>query len=168
MTWLHRNTRSAAIDLVRAETRRRKREETAASLAMTEISLPWESLSPVLDEVIDRLSTEDRHLVLCRYFEGQTHGDLARSLDLSEDAVRMRVSRALEKVRSLLQKRGITTTAAALATALPAYALTPVPASLSASVAVTAIASSIPSIPLITLGIITMTKKTAIAAMGNC
>jgi membrane protein implicated in regulation of membrane protease activity len=40
----------------------------------------------------------------------------------------MRVDRALSKLRDHLQRRGITSTAAALATALPACASTPVPA----------------------------------------
>lgn len=164
VTWLHRTTRSMAIDMVRAETRRRKREETAVSLAMQQSSIPWEEISPVLDEVIDKLGPDERHMVLSRYFEGQTHAELARSLGVSEDAVRMRVNRALEKIRALLQKRGITTTASALSAALPAHAIASLPSGLASAVVTTAVASFTPSISIITLGIITMTKKTAITA----
>ncbi len=165
VTWLHQTTRSTAIDLVRAESRRRKREEIAASLAtMSETPVPWEHISPVLDEVIDRLSPDERHVVLSRYFEGQSHAELARSLGLSEDATRMRVNRALEKIRTLLHKRGITTTASALSLALPAQAMTAVPSGLAASITTTALAASAAPVSIITIGIITMTKKTALAA----
>lgn len=166
VTWLHQTTRSTAIDLVRSEARRRKREETAALLAtMSESPVPWEQISPVLDEIIGQLSPEERHLVLCRYFEGQSHAQVAHSLGLSEDAARMRVSRALEKVRALLGRRGITTTATALSMALPAQAMTAVPSGLAASVSSTALAATAASTTsIITIGIITMTKKTAIAA----
>jgi RNA polymerase sigma factor (sigma-70 family) len=165
VAWLHRTTRSTAIDLLRAETRRRQREQTAASFAaMSEPSVPWERISPVLDEIIDRLPPDDRHLVLSRFFEGRSHAELARSLGLSEDAVRMRVNRALEKVRRLLHKRGIVTTAAALSMALPAQAITALPSGLAASVSACALAASAAPASLITLGILTMTKKSALAA----
>ncbi len=161
ITWLHQTTRSASIDLLRAETRRRKREETAASLAaMSETTAHWVQIAPVLDEVIGRLSPDERHAVLCRYFEGQSYMELGRSLGLSEDAARMRVNRALEKIRSLLQKRGITTTASALALTLPAQAMTAMPSGLAASVSATALAASAAPLSITTIGIIAMTKQT--------
>lgn len=164
VTWLHRTTRSTAIDLVRAEVRRRNREQIAASLAMNHSSIPWDEISTMLDEVIDKLSPDERHVVLSRYFEGQSHAELGRALGLSEDAVRMRVNRTLEKIRALLQMRGISTTAAALSTTLSAHALAAAPEGLASTVVTTAVASFIPSISITTLGIITMTQKTAMIA----
>jgi RNA polymerase sigma factor (sigma-70 family) len=162
VTWLHRTTRSTAIDLVRAETRRRKREKTAASLAMDPTLIPWDEISPILDDVINKLAEDERHAVLCRFFESQSHADLARSLGLSQDAARMRVNRALEKIRTMLEKKGITTTASALAVALPSHVFAAPPTGLALTVASTALASLTPSLPIITIGIVTMTKKTAI------
>jgi RNA polymerase sigma factor (sigma-70 family) len=162
VTWLHRTTRSTAIDLVRAESRRRKREKTAASLAMDQTSIPWDEISPILDDVIHKLAEDERHAVLCRFFEGQSHADIARSLGLSKDAARMRVNRALEKIRILLGKKGIATTASALAVALPSYVFAAPPTSLASTVASTALASLTPSLSIITIGIGTMTKKAAI------
>jgi RNA polymerase sigma factor (sigma-70 family) len=162
VTWLHRTTRSTAIDLVRAETRRRKREITAAALAMEQTAIPWDEISPILDDVINKLPEDERHAVLCRFFEGQSHADIARSLGLSQDAVRMRASRALEKIRTMLGKKGITTTASALALALPSHVFAAPPIGLPSTVASTALASITYSAPMITIGILTMTKKTAI------
>jgi RNA polymerase sigma factor (sigma-70 family) len=162
VAWLHRTTRSTAIDLVRAETRRRKREKTAASLAMDPTLIPWDEISPILDDVINKLAEDERHAVLCRFFGDQSHADLARSLGLSQDAARMRVNRALEKIRTLLEKKGITTTASALAVALPSHVFAAPPTGLASTVASTALASLTHSLPIITIGIVTMTKKTAI------
>ena len=162
VTWLHRTTRSTAIDLVRAETRRRKREKTAASLAMNQTLIPWDEISPILDDVINKLPEDERHAVLCRFFGGQSHADLARSLGLSQDAARMRVNRALEKIRRLLGKKGITTTASALSVALPSHVFAAPTTGLASTVASTALASLTHSLPIITIGVVTMTKKTAI------
>lgn len=162
IAWLHRTTRSTALDLVRTEVRRGKREQVAVSMSMNESYVPWERLSPVLDDVINGLSADERHMVLCRYFEGQSHAEIARSLNVSEDALRMRVNRALEKVRVLLQGRGITTTASALALVLPAHALVaPVSAVQVTSVTAAALSSLPPSLGLIKIIAITMTKKSA-------
>ena len=163
VTWLHRTTRSTAIDLLRAETRRRKRENTAASLAaMDQTSIPWDEISPILDDVINKLADDERHAVLCRFFEGQSHADISLSLGLSPEAARMRVNRALEKIRTMLEKKGISTTASALAVALPSHVFAAPPTGLALTVASTALASLTHSLPIITIGIVTMTKKTAI------
>jgi RNA polymerase sigma factor (sigma-70 family) len=137
-TWLHRVTRSVAIDLVRAESRRRRRESVAAeSLCPTRndpATMAWERISPVIDEVISCLPAADRELILSRFFGGCTHAAMAATLDLSEDAIRMRLKRAVDKMRGMLQRRGIVTTASLLALSLPSHAATPVPAGLQAAV----------------------------------
>ncbi len=125
--WLHRVTRSAAIDLVRAEQRRRQRETVAAALASESAGDLWDRLSPVIDEVIAQLPARDRELILSRFFTGSSHGAMARTLGMTEDAVRMRLKRAMEKMRALLERRGIATTGALLALCLPAHAGSIVP-----------------------------------------
>jgi len=136
--WLHRVTRSAAIDLVRAESRRRNRETAAAALADESCGgvgagFPWDQISPVIDEVIGQLPARDRDLIFSRFFTGSSHAAMARTLGLSEDAVRMRLKRAMEKMRALLQRRGIATSASLLALCLPAQASSPVPPILQAN-----------------------------------
>lgn len=125
--WLHRVTRSAAIDLVRSEERRRQRETVAAALAGESAENLWDRLSPVIDEVIAQLPARDRELILSRFFTGSSHGAMARTLGMTEDAVRMRLKRAMEKMRVLLERRGIATSAALLALCLPAHAGSVVP-----------------------------------------
>ncbi|MDB6077554.1 MAG: polymerase, sigma-24 subunit, subfamily [Akkermansiaceae bacterium] len=138
--WLHRVTRSVSIDMIRTETRRRRRETTAAATFAGEgggasaAPFAWEKISPVIDEVIARLPAADRELVLSRFFTGCSHAAIAATLGLSEDAVRMRLKRAVEKMRGLLERRGIVTSSALLALCLPAHAAPVVPDGLQTAV----------------------------------
>lgn len=56
LSWLHRTARHKAIDLVRSENRRRRREEIAHHQKMIDDTpeLDWAELEPVLDEEIGR------------------------------------------------------------------------------------------------------------------
>lgn len=133
--WFHRETHSASVDHVRAEVRRQNREQTAASLnAMKDSPEFWEQISPEIDDAINELSEENRALVLLRFYQNKTHPEIASELGISEDASRMRTNRALKKLRSLLSKRGITTTATILASTLPINAVSPAPPALAVSI----------------------------------
>jgi hypothetical protein len=94
----------------------------------------WERLRPFLDEVMDELSGRDREAVLLHFFDGRSYGEIGARLSLAEDAARMRVNRALDRMRALLERRGIGSTAAALALALANQAVVAVPAGLAATV----------------------------------
>ncbi len=91
-----------------------------------------ENLDGVLDDALHELNERDRGAVVLRFLEGNNLRDVGAALGLSEDAARMRVDRALEKLRALLAKRGVTSTASGLAAALAATALT-TPSSLAAT-----------------------------------
>jgi RNA polymerase sigma factor (sigma-70 family) len=146
--WLHRTCRSLAIDLVRAEMRRKQRESIAISHgAMNDSSdIDWRRLAPVIDELVDALSAADRELVLAKYYRNESHASIASRLGLTEVNARQRAARALEKLRVLLGRRGIATSAAALATVLPAHAIIPAPASLALAVS-SAASGVIPAAP---------------------
>ena len=83
-----------------------------------EPDVDWQELRPALDEALRTLHEEDREAVLLRYFERQAFADIGRTLHLSEDAARMRVDRALDRLRSFLSRRGVSSSAAALAAVL--------------------------------------------------
>jgi RNA polymerase sigma factor (sigma-70 family) len=137
--WLFTSTRYAAAKLVRGEQRRRTRE-TEAEL-MREIlhddganTLDWARVRPVLDAALAELGEEDREAVLLRFFEGRDYAGVGVRLGLGENAARMRVERAVEKLRAALDRRGVRSTGAALALALAGQAVTAAPAGLAASV----------------------------------
>lgn len=112
--------------------------EYASSTADAE----WERLRPVLDDAMDRLSEDDREAVLLRFFEGKSFADVGARLRLPENTARMRVDRALDKLRVALGRRGVTSTAAALAVALANQAIVAAPAGLAASVTGAALAGT--------------------------
>src|SRR5205814_9990353 len=91
------------------------------------------------------LNDRDRAAVVLRFLEHRTFADIGASLHLSEDAARMRVDRALEKLRVALVRRGISSTVAALSVALADHVVAAAPAGLIASSvtsAVTAVATT--------------------------
>jgi RNA polymerase sigma factor (sigma-70 family) len=159
--WLYTRTRFAASKALRTEQRRHAREEKACM----EPQLPpapepaWDKLQPVLDTVMHELDERDRTAVLLRYFEKRPLADVGAKLGLTEDAARMRLARALEKLRQLLARRGITSTTAALAGLLAQQTVTAAPAGLAVNIAGTALASASAATTGLTLTAIMATKS---------
>jgi len=94
----------------------------------------WRRIRPVLDDAMHELSESDRLAVLLRFFENRELRAVGAALGLSENAARMRVERALDKLCRQLAKRGVTPATAALAAALAGQAVAAAPAGLTASV----------------------------------
>jgi RNA polymerase sigma factor (sigma-70 family) len=138
--WLYAATRNAVLNLMRDEQRRKQRERAAGELAHADQAAgtaEWARLKPVLDAAMDELGDSDREAVLLRFFEGRAFAEVGRRLQVSENAARMRVERALEKLRARLAHRGVTSTAAALGLVLTQQAgaaTVSVPAGLAGSV----------------------------------
>src|ERR1700677_2258819 len=115
--WLYTSARYAAMRAVRTESRRQAREQEAH--AMTELlegSEPeanWEQLRPVIDGALHELPERDREAVILRSFEGRPFAEIGRLFSVTEDAARMRVERALERMSTSLRRSGVTSTAAA-------------------------------------------------------
>src|SRR5207253_984862 len=120
--WLYTSARFAAAKSARAEQTRRKHEQKAHAmnhLLNSPGSEPdWSELRPVLDDAMGSLDDLDREALLIRFFEGKELRAVGAILGLTEDAARMRISRSLERLRQLLAKRGVTTTAAVLSVTL--------------------------------------------------
>ena len=142
--WMFTATRRLAAQAVRTERRRRAREQ--AAFIMNEINPAgapqpdWERLRPELDAVLDQLGERDREAVLLRFFEGNSFGEIGGRLRLSENAARMCVERALDKMHAALASRGVSSTTIALGLALTAQAAAVAPAGLAASVTGVALA----------------------------
>jgi RNA polymerase sigma factor (sigma-70 family) len=150
--WLYTSAHFAAAKIVRGENRRRDREEkfmrepineTApdASRAETSAEAGWEKIRPALDDAMHELKESDRDAILLRYFENRQFAEVGAKLGLNENAARMRVERALEKLRAVFVKRGITT-ASALASIISANAVQLAPANLAATLTTTSIATA--------------------------
>ena len=115
--WLHSDTRFTSLEVLRKERRRAAREAIPME-ANDENN--WNELQPVIDEALAGLDTTERDAVLLRFFGDRSFAEIGAALRLAPDAARMRMNRALDKLREALEKQGIKTTAAALSAALMA------------------------------------------------
>jgi hypothetical protein len=96
----------------------------------------WKEIAPLLDEAMGQLGETDRNAVVLRYFENKTAAETAATLKLTEAAAHKRVNRALEKLRKIFTKRGITS-AVAIAAVLSVNSVQAAPAGLAGSIAAT-------------------------------
>ncbi|MFZ0825908.1 MAG: sigma-70 family RNA polymerase sigma factor [Verrucomicrobiia bacterium] len=142
--WLHQHTFHVATKVMRTERRRQSREREAVEMN----TLPNDSgadlrqVAPMLDEAITQLGSEDRTAILLRFFGQRDFRSVGEALGSNEDAARMRVNRALEKLHSLLKHRGVTLSVAALGAVLTADAVTAAPAGLLGAISSVALASA--------------------------
>jgi RNA polymerase sigma factor (sigma-70 family) len=140
--WLHEATCNVARSIVRSDRRRLAREKEAVQ--MNTLENDSEKLSaevaPVLDEALGRLPRKDRYAILLRFFERQDFRSVGRALGSSEDAARVRVNRALEKLGTLLKRRGIRASGTALLAVLSTGVVTAAPNGLAMGVVATVLA----------------------------
>jgi len=141
--WLYTSAHFAAAKIVRTENRRRDREEKFMREPTSETTpdADWEKLRPTLDDAMHELKETDREAVLLRYFENRQFAEVGAKLGLNENAARMRVERALEKLRDIFTKRGITT-ATALVSVISANAVQIAPANLATTLTTVSIATA--------------------------
>jgi RNA polymerase sigma factor (sigma-70 family) len=138
--WLYHHTTFVAATAARGESRRRHREETAMQLQAQTDSTDWSRVAPILEDAMAELSDRDRDALVQRFFEKDTFAQVGARLDSSGDAARVRVNRALDRLREQLARRGVTSTAAALTSSLSAFGVAPAPAGLAATISTIAIA----------------------------
>jgi RNA polymerase sigma factor (sigma-70 family) len=154
--WLFRTTRFVANRAVRAEKRRRSREQTAASMTST-VSSPddnealWVQVAPHLDQAVAALSETDRAAIILRFYEKKTLLEIGQRLGLSEEAAKKRVSRAVDKLRTLLGQHGVALGAVVLAGILVQNTVQAAPASLMASAAGASGSATLPALARETL-----------------
>jgi hypothetical protein len=123
----------------------------------------WEQVAPEIDRALDRLNRTDRDALVLRYFSQSSFAAIGAALGSNEDTARKRVTRALAKLRSLLERRGVTTSATALSALLAANAVQAAPVGLTAALASASLAASASAggVALTFLELMTMTKLKA-------
>ena len=99
----------------------------------------WEQLRPFLDEAMSELSETDYDAIVLRYYEKQDLRSVGRALGLSEDAAQKRVSRAVERLRESIAKRGVTIGAGGLVAVISAKAVEAAPTGLAVTISAAAV-----------------------------
>src|SRR5580698_8143152 len=144
--WLYTSTRFVAANIRRSEQRRTLREQQAHAMnaihSQPDSQPDWSQLSPLLDEAMHQLDEPDREAVLLRHFEKRSYAEIGTRFGLTENAARMRVERALEKLHGMLTKQGVTLTVVALAGVLGVNAVVAASAHLAAKVLSSAFAGA--------------------------
>jgi RNA polymerase sigma factor (sigma-70 family) len=142
--WLYRSTRFAALNLLRDDRRRQAHERQIMEQfdSGSETTDEWDSVRPVLDEAMAELRDIDREALLLRFFKRHDFRAIGHALGVSEDAAQKRVTRALEHLRGEFTRRGVTTTAIALSTALTGKAVAAAPPGLGITLSRLALAGS--------------------------
>lgn len=141
--WLYETARLTTANYWRAEYRRRRREQEAHMQSRLEPSEAepdaWAHIVPLLEQAMAQLTPPDRDAVVLRFFQAKSFHEVGASLGTSEDAAKMRVGRALEKLRKIFARRGVALSAAALGAALATNSVQAAPAGLAASVGAAAL-----------------------------
>jgi RNA polymerase sigma factor (sigma-70 family) len=167
--WLHRATIFATRQILRGERRRLAREQEAVTMNAIQSETEndgWQQIRPLLDDALDRLNKTDRDALLLRFFEQQSLAQVGATQGGSEDAARKRVNRALEKLRAILTRNGVPTTAAALSTVISSNAIQVAPAGVAATLTSASLAVAGKGTTFTLLKMMTMTKlKLGISAL---
>ncbi len=140
--WLYQTARLTAVTFIRSEIRRARREQEAhmQNLLNETESDVWPQIAPLLDAAMAGLSETDRHAVVLRFFDGKSMKEVGAALGASEDAAKMRLNRAVEKLRGFFTKRGVVLPAAVLTAAISANSVQAAPAVLAKTATAVALA----------------------------
>ena len=142
--WLYRHSYFTACKAVRAERRRKAREQIAVEISAPEQEpgAAWEEIAPILDEAVNKLAPADQEAIVLRFFQKRDFRSIGQTLGVSEDTAQKRVSRALEKLHVTLKGRGAVLTRAALGAAIATGGTVATPAGLAVSITSTSLAAA--------------------------
>ena len=149
--WLCRTARYASANALTIQRRRQQREQEA--FMQSQLNQPaedlscqgeataetWNQIAPMLDGALEQLGQKDHDALVLRFFEGRNFAEVGAVLGASEDAAKMRVNRALEKLRKFFTNRGVSPTTAIIAGMISTNSVQAAPAALAKSVTAVAI-----------------------------
>ncbi|MCL4692613.1 MAG: RNA polymerase sigma factor [Candidatus Hydrogenedentes bacterium] len=109
--WLHRMAVNRALDRVRSDTARKRRETAYQDALPSAAELSWDDIYPLVDDAIDQLPDKLRRAVVGHFLEGLTHEEIAQRESVSRAAITQRINRALGQMRTKLQRKGVAVSA---------------------------------------------------------
>lgn len=168
--WLFKTTVLEAAAMRRSETRRDNRMRELTELEEALRCAGGEALGGEALEIVDNglagLGESDRGVLISRFFNGASYEEMAVRSGRSEAACRKQVSRALQKLADVLQRRGVCVSTTVLAAGLGVMMTTKAPAGLAASCATGAMAAgSAASSGLLTTILTAMTTSKVTSAL---
>jgi uncharacterized protein (TIGR03435 family) len=140
--WLCRTARYASANALKIKRRRQHREQEAHMQSILNEPEPenWTHIAPLLDAAMEKLGHKDHDALVLRFFENKNFLEVGAALGASEDAAKMRVNRALEKLRKSFTRRGVNSTASVIAETISANSIQAAPVALAKAVTAVALA----------------------------
>lgn len=170
--WLYQTAQWTALTFLRGEVRRARREQEAhMQTALNENeSEVWRQIAPVLEDAMAALNETDRHAIVLRFFYGKSMREVGAALGGNENAAKMRISRAVEKLQKFFFKRGVTSTVETLTRAISANSVQPAPVALAKIVTTVAMAkgtaAGVSTLALAKTTLFALTMKTKITVIA--
>src|SRR5688572_30331521 len=128
--WLHRAATRLAVDTLRSERARHRREQTYESPGLENDGNDpgaadalgggafggslWQEVSPAIDEALDELDDEARELLVRHFLQGTPQAELAEEYGVSAATMSRRVKHAINDLRQRLVGRGVSVAPACL------------------------------------------------------
>jgi RNA polymerase sigma-70 factor, ECF subfamily len=111
-SFLLMDAHARCVDRIRAESRRKEREErTARAEMVADYDLDLEAydldIAEQVREALATLSDAERRAIELAYFGGHTYREVARILDQPEGTIKSRIRTGLTRLRTQLVDRGI-------------------------------------------------------------
>ncbi len=134
--WLYRTTLYASAKALTMRRRRERREQEAYMRSQVNETddTSWREIEPILDAALAHLGQKDHNAVVLRFLEGRNFKAISAVLGTTEAGAKMRVNRALEKMRRFFVKRGLTVSTVAIAGAISAHSVQAAPVGLASAV----------------------------------
>ncbi|MBN2588989.1 MAG: sigma-70 family RNA polymerase sigma factor [Sedimentisphaerales bacterium] len=144
--WLHRTATNRAIDIIRQDSQRKKREFNYATrpkiINAEDNKAAWREISVFIDEELENLDDHTREVIILRFFENLTTNDIAKKCDISQQKVYRWMDSGIELLRQKLKSRGVIVPAAVFMTLLSDNIVKAAPASIMRELGKIAIAGS--------------------------
>jgi RNA polymerase sigma-70 factor, ECF subfamily len=111
--WLIAQAHARAVDAVRSETARARRQEREGRLAApappdVEAEVHVAALSDEVRRAVESLDASEREAIMLSYFGGHSYRETAELLGAPEGTVKTRIRRGLTGLRRALEAQGLT------------------------------------------------------------
>ena len=144
--WLHRVATCRAIDLVRNDSQRKKREfnyaASSENINSEEEKAAWSEISVCIDEELESLDDQTKEVLILRFFENLTTNDIAEKCGISQPTVYRWIESGIELLRLKLKSRGVIVPAAVFTALLSENIVKAAPASIMKELGKIALAGS--------------------------
>ncbi len=166
--WLHKAATHGSLNRLRAEKRRKEREKRFVQKSKSYTEPTWSDIQDHLDEAIAALPDKLRDPIVAHLFEGQTYDAIASETGAPSSTVASRVQRGISLIRKTLNRKGISASVTAVASALALGTAEAAPAPLTIALTKLAIAGTeaLPSAAIASAGASIGAKSTAIGGIA--